>query len=242
MEEVKDFVTNELKSLKQTHRLLELHICACEVVLDVNKGANERLTLEHGIIQRSADANDIINYLEICICRQQNPWQVLQLACLWSICENGLSTKHYNHFRSLFLQAYGYDYLPALYQLSLENLLVEKPVATLPIRSHSTSPSRYPPFSQLSKALSLIPEQNEKSKFDSNTSTQMSYVFSEAYTPLVCQILANVVNEGWNTTKLQKALGQHIFCTNPTKPDNRIRKAILICFVGGVTFAEVIFV
>lgn len=71
----------------------------------------------------------------------------------------------------------------------------------------------------------------------------MSYVFSDAYIPLICRIVENTITEGWNEVKLKRIFGDSIpiFSTNPTasKPDNRIRKAIVICFIGGVTYAEI---
>lgn len=71
----------------------------------------------------------------------------------------------------------------------------------------------------------------------------MGYVFSDAYVPLICRIVENTTTEGWNEIKLKRIFGDLIpvFCTNPSaaKPDNRIRKAIIVCFIGGVTFAEI---
>lgn len=104
---MKTFIASELKTLKDQHKQLELHICACEVVLETNKGANERFAMEHGIVQGTADAEELTSFFETWICRQQNPWQVLQLASLWSVCENGIPTTEFQHLRSCFLRAFG---------------------------------------------------------------------------------------------------------------------------------------
>lgn len=71
VEEVKDFVSNQLRQLKQNHKLLELHICACEVLLEVNKGT-DRFAIEHAIVRNEADSNVVMEHLELAICRQQN--------------------------------------------------------------------------------------------------------------------------------------------------------------------------
>lgn len=54
-----------------------------------------------------------------------------------------------------------------------------------------------------------------------------SYVFSDAYTPVVVGILENIVLDGWQASKLEKALSP-VFCTTPAppKPDSRLRKVI----------------
>ena len=105
---MKSFVSNELKVLKDQHKQLELHICACEVVLETNKGANERFPIEHAIVQGTVDTEDLMFFFETWICRQQSPWQVLQMATLWSICENGIPSAEFQQLRSCFLRAYGW--------------------------------------------------------------------------------------------------------------------------------------
>lgn len=48
--------------------------------------------------------------------------------------------------------------------------------------------------------------------------------------------------KGWEKDSLKRILGEKaVFCSNPEArpPDNRIRRAILVCFIGGVTYAEV---
>uniref|UniRef100_A0A7E4W9Z3 Vacuolar protein sorting-associated protein 33B n=1 Tax=Panagrellus redivivus TaxID=6233 RepID=A0A7E4W9Z3_PANRE len=249
VEEVKDFVSNELRQLKQNHKLLELHICACEVLLESNRGAADRFSLEHAIVRRNADPTAVMEYLEICLCKQQNPWTVLQLACLWSICDDGLASKHFHAFRTKFLHACGYEYLPVLHYLQLNGLLTERSVpaasgvakVTALKEAVNVASIRKGSFAAISKALTLCPESDKP--FDAKSSTAPSYAFSETYTPLIVQMVAQTVSDGWSTTKFQKALGPDIPLSchpaAPAKPDNRLRKAILVAFIGGVTFAEI---
>uniref|UniRef100_A0A914YA03 Vacuolar protein sorting-associated protein 33B n=1 Tax=Panagrolaimus superbus TaxID=310955 RepID=A0A914YA03_9BILA len=249
VEEVKDFISNQLRQLKQNHKLLELHICACEVLLETSKGS-DRFGIEHAIVRREADANIVMEHLELAICKQQNPWAVLQLACLWSICEDGLLSKHFHAFRNLFLHACGYDYLTVFYYLQSNGLLIEKSTpsaktsiggASFKINSNFKELSRKTSFSHLTKSLRLTPASDIP--FDPKSiNPNPSYVFSDAYTPIACQIVSQTVADGWSTSKLQKVFGPEIPITsslNPVKPDNRIKKALLVSFIGGVTFAEV---
>lgn len=84
VDEMKSFVSNELRDLKEQQKLLELHICACEVVLESNRGScTERLTFEQSIVQGRADYSEVMQFLELSMYRQMNPWNVMQLACLW---------------------------------------------------------------------------------------------------------------------------------------------------------------
>lgn len=233
--------------MHEERKHLEIHICACETVLETNKGCSDQFVLEQAIVRNEADATQIMEFLESLICRQHNVWQTLQLACLWSITNNGIPTKHYQQLRTLFLHAYGYEHIISLYSLQTHGLFVEQKSNSI-LNNNSTnastpmpnqSPQRrlnLPTFSQLSKTLNLCPKAGEKL-------AGSGYVFSDSYVPLACRFLELLVADGWQPNLIQKAFGSQTphFCSNPTvpKPDKRIRKAILVCFIGGVTYAEI---
>ncbi|VDK50534.1 unnamed protein product [Anisakis simplex] len=264
VKQMKDFVSNELRALKQQHKLLELHICACEVVLESCKGMSDRLTFEHSLLNGSCDLDELMSFLEDTMCQQRNQWQVLLLACLWSMCQNGIPSKYYASFRSQFLRAYGYEYLPALYALSIQGLLMERgssqmvpavlkthanaalsmqtPVPQIARSSHASS--NRPTFQYLCRRMSLLPT-SEDAAIDLRSPNQMRYVFSGAFTPVLCQIVGDTVTNGWNPAEMKKTFGDAVFCdensnTPATRPpDSRIRKAIMVYFIGGVTYAEI---
>ncbi|TKR81117.1 hypothetical protein L596_015051 [Steinernema carpocapsae] len=254
VEEFKNFVSSELRPLKQQQKLLELHICACEVIFEKNRGISERLTLEHAMVNGTADSNEIFAYLELAICRQQDMWSVLQLASLWSITQNGIPVKQYVQFRSQFLHAYGYDFLPVFHSLMVNNFLVER-AATVNLQTMIRSPAvpsivfpnECPTFGFIAKRLNLTPSAKSNNANDANAKapSKMNYVFSGAYTPMCCQLVADTVANGWNTANLKKTFGDAVFCEENVlssvnrRPDCRAQKAILVCFIGGVTYAEV---
>ncbi|ETN79828.1 Sec1 family protein [Necator americanus] len=248
--DMKQFVAHELKALKLQHRQLEMHICACEVLLEKNgaAGAGDRLRFEHELVAGTANIADVISYLEDCMLRELPSWQVLSLACLASLSQNGLPPKYYQSFREHFLRTYGYEYLPILHSLSSKRLLIEKPRpivgGAVPQAPNSPSPKEsVPTLSFLIKRLGLVPT-SEESIVDLRNPSAMSYVFSGAFTPPFCQVVANAMVHGWNTNELKKTFGRVLVEENSyipadRRPDNRMRKAILVFFLGGVTYAEV---
>lgn len=223
---------------------LEIHICACETVLESNKGCNERFALEHAVVRNEVDNAQVMDFLESLICRQHNQWQILQLACLWSLVNKGITSKHFQQFKTLFLHAFGYEHIISLYNLQSLGLLTEQNTSLLNNLSQNPLPTQSPQrhfcpsnFTQLSKTLNLSPKAgNEKL-------TGSGYVFSDAYIPVACRLLELLVSDGWQPNLILKAFGAETphFCSDPTvpKPDKRIRKAILVCFLGGVTYAEI---
>lgn len=126
VEDMKSFVTNELKSLRAQKEQLEMHICACEAILSLTKSEKDRFTFEQAIIQNIIDSAEIYNFLENLILSCKNVWSVLQFACLWSICNGGIPTKFFKSFQNIFFKKFGYDYLPIIYRLQLKKILIEK--------------------------------------------------------------------------------------------------------------------
>lgn len=249
VKDMKQFVSNELKALKQQHRQLEMHICACEVLLEQNGavGATDRLRFEQDLVAGTANVADVQSYLEDCMLREQSPWHVVALACLASVTLNGLPPKMFQSFRDHFLRAYGYEYMPILHCLCSRRLLFEKTKtvgnlvqSALPMAS---TMDNNPTFPFLSKRLNLTPN-SEETPVDLRNPSKMSYVFSGVFTPPFCQIVADTMVHGWKTNEMKKTFGKVLVEENSympadRKPDNRMRKAILVFFLGGVTYAEV---
>ncbi|VDM94328.1 unnamed protein product, partial [Onchocerca ochengi] len=251
VKDMKEFVSNELRTLKQQHKLLELHICACEVVLEKCKGISDRLTLEHALISGNFDPNEVIAYLEDCMCAQRDQWQILMLACLWSLTQNGIPAKYFNQFRTQYLHAFGHENLAVLHFLGIQGLLIEHSApqlptvhSVIPIKSHTVSSFSKPTFQFLARRMALLPGDTE-SVMDLRNPDQMRYVFSGVYTPILCKIVGDTVNNGWNMQEMKTTFGDSVFCDQNSytrasrPPDSRIRKAILVYFIGGVTYAEV---
>uniref|UniRef100_A0A1I7XDA3 RGS domain-containing protein n=1 Tax=Heterorhabditis bacteriophora TaxID=37862 RepID=A0A1I7XDA3_HETBA len=252
--DMKQFVAHELKALKLQHRQLEMHICACEVLLEKSGaiGASERFQFEHELVSGTANISAVMSYLEDCMLREQSPWQVLSLVCLTSLTQNGLLPKQLHSFREHFLRAYGFDYLPILHSLISKRLIMEKSTISVSAIAQGGKPSSVglystdsiPTLPFLIKRLNLTPSCEELPQ-DLRNPTSMSYVFSGAFTPPLCQVVANTMVNGWNTLELKKTFGGRVFVEENSympadcRPDNRMRKAILVFFLGGVTYAEI---
>uniref|UniRef100_A0A914H5A4 Trehalose-6-phosphate phosphatase helical bundle domain-containing protein n=1 Tax=Globodera rostochiensis TaxID=31243 RepID=A0A914H5A4_GLORO len=283
IDEMKAFVSSELRNLKEQQKQLELHIFACEHILDEMKGTNERFSLEQAIVSGEYEDQKVVDTLLKLISSKCNLWVVLQVACIWSLRSQGLKSKFYRQFQKAFLHRYGFEKLTVLYKLRQHRLLTEKEnfiahplalsflgknakpfsAAFLPTENSKSNQSA-PPLTHLVNMLRLCPPQikneSQESETNKNTNTvtpdvakdtendaekkrrNMAYVFSDAYIPLISHIVHGTVTNGWEETRLKRLFGEEsVHCTNPEArpPDNRIRRAILVCFVGGVTYAEI---
>lgn len=142
VEEMKTFVSNDLMALREQNRQLEMHICACEAILSLTKNVNERFSLEYLIVQNQADLAQVYKCIEKFVNQRVDPWSVLQLVCLWSVCNDRIPQKYYKGFQALFLKTYGYMFLPVFYQLQSHGLLTMRPNTTIPVMQ-SIVPGKY---------------------------------------------------------------------------------------------------
>ncbi|KAL3108032.1 hypothetical protein niasHT_018194 [Heterodera trifolii] len=282
VDEMKNFVSSELRNLKEQQKQLELHIFACEHILKGMGGANERFGIEQAIVRGEFEDQKVSETLLKLIASKCNHWVVLQIACLWSLRSQGLKSKFYRQFQETFLHRYGFEKLAVLYKLRQHFLLTEKESAivrskALPFLGKNANGSpmvdefkptqSFAPLPNVIGALRLCPPHNEnerkgnfehkamvvssnvemkcndKEKDDEERKRRnLAYVFSDAYIPLISNIVHGTVTNGWNEAHLKRLFGEKcVHCTNPDArpPDNRIRRAILVCFVGGVTHAEI---
>ncbi|NXU59747.1 VP33B protein, partial [Turnix velox] len=219
IQQMKTFVSQELKGLKQEHRLLSLHIGACESIMKkkTKQDFQEMIKAEHSLLE-GFDLRESTGFIEEHIDRQVSPIESLRLMCLLSITENGLIPKDYRSLKSQYLQAggrgYGPEHLLTFHNLKRAGLLteqvagetltaVESRVSRLvtdraagKITDAFNSLARKSNFRALSKKLGLIPRLD--GEYDLKMPRDMGYVFSGAYVPLSCKIIEQVLERrGW---------------------------------------------
>ncbi|NXU20850.1 VP33B protein, partial [Pardalotus punctatus] len=154
IKQMKDFVSQELKGLKQEHRLLSLHIGACESIMKkkTKQDFQETIKAEHSLLE-GFDIRESTNFIEEHIDRQVSPIESLRLMCLLSITENGecpavlgqsgcsepqpwhrahlvfptgLIPKDYRSLKTQYLQSYGPEHLLTFHNLKRIGLLTEQ--------------------------------------------------------------------------------------------------------------------
>ncbi|KAJ8797860.1 hypothetical protein J1605_017062 [Eschrichtius robustus] len=147
IKQMKNFVSQELKGLKQEHRLLSLRrfqledIGACESIMKkkTKQDFQELIKTEHALLE-GFSIRESTNYIEEHIDRQVrreggryweqrlevSPIESLRLMCLLSITENGLIPKDYRSLKTQYLQSYGPEHLLTFSNLRRAGLLTEQ--------------------------------------------------------------------------------------------------------------------
>ncbi|XP_068580429.1 vacuolar protein sorting-associated protein 33B [Cebidichthys violaceus] len=263
IKQMKTFVSEELKGLKQEHRLLSLHIGASESIMKkkTKQDFQELLKTEHSLLE-GFDIRESISFLEEHISRQVSMMESLRLLCLLSITENGLLPKDYRSLKAQYLQSYGADHLLTFANLKQLGLLVEQPTGeTLTVMESKvgklvndktagkltdafSSLAKKSNFRALSRKLNLVPKSDEE--YDLRVPRDMAYIFSGAYVPLSCKLVEQVLErDGWTgLEEVTRLLNGHEFAvTGSSGADSRAKsdaqRIILVMFLGGCTFSEI---
>ncbi|XP_066491175.1 vacuolar protein sorting-associated protein 33B isoform X2 [Tiliqua scincoides] len=210
IKQMKTFVSQELKGLKQEHRLLSLHIGACESIMKkkTKQDFQELLKAEHALLE-GFSVRESLSFIEEHVDRQVSPIESLRMLCLLSITENGLASKDYRSLKTQYLQSYGPEHLLTFHNLKHLGLLTEQvPGETLTaveskvsklvtdraagkLSDAFSSLARKSNFRGISKKLGLIPRVD--GDYDLKVPRDMAYVFSGAYVPLSCKIIEQVL-------------------------------------------------
>uniref|UniRef100_A0A671U303 VPS33B late endosome and lysosome associated n=1 Tax=Sparus aurata TaxID=8175 RepID=A0A671U303_SPAAU len=243
IKQMKTFVSEELKGLKQEHRLLSLHIGASESIMKkkTKQDFQELLKTEHALLE-GFEMRESISFIEEHINRQVSMIESLRMLCLLSITENVLDA------------SYGVDHLLTFANLRQLGLLVEQPPGeTLTVMESKvgklvndktagkltdafSSLARKSHFRALSRKLNLVPKSDEE--YDLRVPRDMAYIFSGAYVPLSCRLIEQVLErDGWTgLEEVTRLLNGHEFAVSGKNDAQRI---IVVMFLGGCTFSEV---
>ncbi|KAF3833041.1 hypothetical protein F7725_026706 [Dissostichus mawsoni] len=260
IKQMKTFVSEELKGLKQEHRLLSLHIGASESIMKkkTKQDFQELLKTEHSLLE-GFEIRESISFIEEHINRQVSMIESLRLLCLLSITENGLLPKDFRSLKTQYLQSYGVDHLLTFANLRQLGLLVEQqPGETLTVMESKvgklvndktggkltdafSSLARKSHFRALSRKLNLVPKSDEE--YDLRVPRDMAYIFSGAYVPLSCKLVLD--RDGWTgLEEVTKLLNGHEFAVTgnngaDSKAKSDAQRIVLVMFLGGCTFSEI---
>uniref|UniRef100_A0A665WRY0 VPS33B late endosome and lysosome associated n=1 Tax=Echeneis naucrates TaxID=173247 RepID=A0A665WRY0_ECHNA len=258
IKQMKTFVSEELKGLKQEHRLLSLHIGACESIMKkkTKQDFQELLKTEHSLLE-GFEIRECISFIEEHINRQVSMIESLRLLCLLSITENGLLPKDFRALKAQYLQSYGVDHLLTFANLRQLGLLVEQqPGETLTVMESKvgklvndktagkltdafSSLAKKSHFRALSRKLNLVPKSDEE--YDLRVPRDMAYIFSGAYIPLSCKLIEQVLErDSWTgLEEVTKLLNGHEFAFTDLRAKSDAQRIILVMFLGGCTFSEI---
>lgn len=250
--DMRKFVGNDLRVLKQQQKLLSTHISACEAILKI-KGKTDFedfIKIEHNLLE-GIEYKDSMTYVEECIQKQFSPILTLRLMCLASLTQEGLSQREYKALKTQFLHSHGFEHLVTLFKLKKLGLLAEQESGQSSMRPGTANkllgsvPFKKSNYRALNRKLGLVPNAEDVNLQQPNS---LSYVFSGAYTPLLCKLVQQILTRetliGLEDVG-RMCGGMHAEIKTKTQgssmpgPSNPAMKVVLVFFLGGCTFSEI---
>ncbi|XP_017029055.1 vacuolar protein sorting-associated protein 33A [Drosophila kikkawai] len=238
VKEIKSFVENLLPQLMAQKKATSEHTAIAGLLHEqVNAVAfADDLAAEQEFMV-CADIDKPSAYIEDQIASKAELRGVLRLICLQCAAASGLKEKLLNHYKRELVQVYGLEVLLTISNLEKAGLL------------HQQTESRA--YAVLRKTLHLTVDDNVEVE-----PKDISYVHS-FYAPLTARLVEHSLKPlGWQSLKsqinnlpgptfedFQAQLvgigGRHTGATVAEKSLLHVPRVVLVCFVGGCTFAEV---
>lgn len=219
---IKEFVS-KLPALQQRHEDLGKHIALAQIIRDETSKISFRknIEMEQAII-KGENEEEILNYIEELIIKQEPLPKVLRLICLLSSVNDGLADKAFESFRKELIHSYGFQFMTTLYNLEYCGL----------IKRRETYPSI--DWKSVTKYLQLIDENVEEEKPSS-----ISYVHS-GYAPLSVRIIERYgASENKDKWMELKNIFPDAEIGEISQSESSDLSSTMVFFLGGITYSEI---
>uniref|UniRef100_A0A3B3T9Q0 VPS33B late endosome and lysosome associated n=1 Tax=Paramormyrops kingsleyae TaxID=1676925 RepID=A0A3B3T9Q0_9TELE len=250
IKQMKTFVSEELKGLKQEHHLLSLHIGASESMMKRKTKQDFQELLKTELLCLLSLTENGESQLRVSIITLSK-WSLIFVNESGMYVFSGLLPKDYRSLKAQYLQSYGTEHLLTFANLRQLGLLVEQQAGeTLTVMESKvgklvndktvgkltdafSSLAKKSNFRALSKRLALVPKTMEE--YDLRTPRDMAYIFSGAYIPLSCKLIEQVLErEGWTgLEEVTRLLNGNEFVGSDSQ------RIILVMFLGGCSYSEI---
>ncbi|CAG7702924.1 unnamed protein product [Allacma fusca] len=268
VQEMRNFVENELNQMKMLQRSLSLHLDAVGVIINQKSTELRKQVDLEGKILENAFHTETKNFLEDAMAKGYDQQSIMKLLCLIALTQDGV--RDFKSIKTQFIHSYGFKHAITLQNLEAMGLLYAykgieanaKGVAEVMSRvANATpfSPSATKEYKRATQPSSfqnivkkLVPATNIDVSIDAPN--HASYVFNGAYTPFVAKITDEIlsilktpkINSAIIEKKLEDLMKFYQISDNVIKcksgsgePYGRGRN-VLVFVVGGITRSEIV--
>ena len=229
LSEMERYIATRLQKTRDMTRQLAFHISACQLIADTLGSDFQILQKIEKSVLECKERKECLNYIERYI--DDHPLRTLRLLCLLSIASDGLTQNELNSIQKLHLHAHGYKHVPLFYKLQTIGLLkcrTENILHKLPNWSSE--------WNSNGQKLRLLPSYSKQAEQKGRTCP--SYVFNNAYIPLIAQVLNLVASQEKDPKSLEE-LANLSNCAISGQRGSILPKMVVVCVIGGLTYAEI---
>lgn len=229
LDEMKQYVTQELQSILMAKKNLAFHIDASEVVSKViGDKFIDYITLEKNMLE-NRNRKENLNYIEdLMAFGKGSANSILQLICLFSLTQDGFTSIELNNIKTKFLHQFGFKYFETFHVLEKNNLI---------IRQDNTSVlhTNLNKIMSMNKTKQMMQNMMQKLRLVNDSEHCMSAAFGGSYVPAIGKLIEIMCKEEMPEEEIIKMLSNYLFQINDFKTGIKV---VYVMVIGGITYAE----
>lgn len=229
LDEMKQYVTQELQNVLIAKKNLTFHIDASEVVSKViGDKFIDYITLEKNMLENKNRKENLNSIEDLMAFGKGSANNILQLICLFSITQDGFTSVELNNIKTKFLHQFGFKYFETFHVLEKMNLIVKQDTS-------SVLHNNLNKIISINKTKQMMQNMMQKLKLVDDNEHCMSVAFGGSYVPAIGKLIEIMCKEEMPEEEIVKLLSSYSFHVNNFKTGI---KEVYVMVVGGMTYAE----
>lgn len=229
LDEMKQYVTQELQNVLMAKKNLTFHIDASEVVSKViGDKFIDYITLEKNMLENRSRKENLNCIEDLMVFGKGSANNILQLICLFSLTQDGFSLVELNNIKTKFLHQFGFKYFETFYVLEKMNLIIKQD-------NNSVIHSNLNKIISINKTKQMMQNMMQKLRLVDDSEHCMSAAFGGSYVPAIGKLIEIMCKEEMPEEEIIKLLSNYSFQVNDFKTGIKI---VYVMVIGGITYAE----
>lgn len=229
LNEMKQYVAQELQSVLMAKTNLAFHIDASEIVSKViGNTFIDYTTLEKNMLENRSRKENLNTIEDLMAFEKGSAYNILQLICLFSLTQDGFTSVELNNIKTKFLHQFGFKYFETFYVLEKMNLIVKQD-------SSSVLHSNLNKIISINKTKQMMQNMMQKLRLVNDSEHCMSAAFGGSYVPAIGKLIEIMCKEEMPEEEIIKLLSNYSFQVSDFKTGIKV---VYVMMIGGITYAE----
>lgn len=229
VDEMKEYVTQELRNVLVAKKNLTFHMDASEIISHViGDKFIDYITLEKNMLENRSRKENLNCIEDLMAFGKGSANNILQLICLFSLTQDGFSITELNNIKTKFLHQFGFKYFETFHILEKMNLIVKQD-------SNSGLHSNLNKIMSINKTKQMMQNMMQKLRLVDDSEHCMSAAFGGSYVPAIGKLIELMCKEEMPKEEIVKLLHNYSFQVNDFKAGIKI---VYVMVIGGITYAE----
>lgn len=229
LDEMKQYVTQELQNVLMAKKNLTFHIDASEVVSKViGDKFIDYITLEKNMLENRSRKENLNCIEDLMAFGKGSANNILQLICLFSLTQDGFSSIELNNIKTKYLHQFGFKYFETFHILEKMNLIVKQD-------NSSVLHNNLNKIMSINKTKQMMQNMMQKLRLVDDSEHCMSAAFGGSYVPAIGKLIEIMCKEEMPEEETIKLLSNYLYQINDFKTGIKV---VYLMVIGGITYAE----